>query len=164
MIKVQAMFTEKSDALRVIEQAQKKEQEHLNTYQDGYSEGFSDGWDKALKNVQIILKRYSIGCCKELKPATKFVKQLSLTEQIAKIHSEYLEVMSAVIHDEGKARIAEELADIQEACETAMAILGLSEVERQNARKKVLLKNASRGYYGGVNNGQRETNTQDRLS
>ena len=163
MIKVQAMFQEKSDALRVIEQAQKKEQEHLRTFQDGYTEGYSDGWDKALGNVQVILKRYSIGGCKELKPATKFIN-CSLTEQIAKIHSEYLEVMSAVIHDEGKARIAEELADIQEACETAMAILGLSEVERQNVRKKVLLKNASRGYYGGVNNGQRETNTQDRLS
>lgn len=59
--------------------------------------------------------------------------------------------MSAVIHDEGKMRIAEELADIQEACETAMAILGLSEHERQNVRKKVLLKNASRGYYNGGN-------------
>lgn len=164
MIEIKAMFTEKSDALRVIEQAQKKEQEHLRTFQDGYAEGYSDGWDEALKNVQVILKKYSIGGSKEsdLKPATKYVKRSSLTEQIAKIHSEYLEVMSAVIHNEGKARIAEELADIQEACETAMAILGLSEVERQNARKKVLLKNASRGYYGGVNNGQREANTQDR--
>ena len=80
MIKVQAMFQEKSDALLLVEQAQKKEQEHLRTFQDGYSEGYSDGWDKALENVQVILKRYSIGGCKELKPATKFVKQLSLTE------------------------------------------------------------------------------------
>lgn len=152
MIKVQAMFQDKSDALRLIEQAQKKEQEHLRTFQDGYTEGYSDGWDEALKNVQVILKKYSIGGEKsELKPATKFVGQSSLAEQIAKIHSEYLEVMSAVIHNEGKARIAEELADIQEACETAMAILGLSEVERQNVRKKVLLKNASRGYYNGGN-------------
>ncbi len=163
MIEVKAMFTEKSDALLLVEQAQKKEQEHLRTFQDGYTEGYSDGWDEALKNVQVILKRYSIGGCKELKPATKFVERLSLTEQIAKIHSEYLEVMSAVIHNEGRARIAEELADIQEACETAMAILGLSEHQRQNIRKKVLLKNASRGYYEDVNNGQRETNTQNRL-
>ena len=158
------MFTEKSDALLLVEQAQKKEQEHLRTFQDGYSEGYSDGWDKALENVQVILKRYSIGGCKELKPATKFVKQLSLTEQIAKILSEYLEVMSAVSHNEGKMRIAEELADIQEACETAMAILGLDDAERQMVRKRVISKNESRGYYGGVNNGQRETNTQDRLS
>ena len=43
--------------------------------------------------------------------------------------------------------IAEELADIQEACETAMAILGLTEGERRTIRKKVLCKNASRGYY-----------------
>lgn len=149
MIKVQAMFQEKSDALRVIEQAQKKEQEHLRTFQDGYAEGYSDGWDEALKNVQVILKKYSIGGSKEsdLKPATKYVKRLSLTEQIAKIHSEYLEVMSAVIHKESIGRIAEELADIQEACETAMAILGLTEGERRTIRKKVLCKNASRGYY-----------------
>lgn len=149
MIKVQAMFQEKSDALRIIEQAQEAERKHLDYFQDGYTEGFSDGWDKAIENVKVILKKYSIGGEKsELKPATKFVRQSSLAAQIAKIHSEYLEVMSAVVNKEGKARIAEELADVQQACETAMAILGLSEVERQNVRKKVLLKNASRGYYG----------------
>jgi hypothetical protein len=152
MIEVKAMFTEKSDALRIIEQAQEAEQKHLDYFQDGYTEGFSDGWDKAIENVKVILKKYSIGGEKsELKPATKFVRESSLAEQIAKIHSEYLEVMSAVIHNEGKARIAEELVDVQQACETAMAILGMNEEERRKTREKVLQKNARRGYYNGGN-------------
>lgn len=140
----------KAKAMQETERMIVASEESLAKYNEGYKEGYSDGYDKALENVQWIIRKYNLGGGKELKPATKFVSQLSLTEQIAKIHSEYLEVMSAVIHDEGKARIAEELADIQEACETAMAILGLSEVERQNVRKKVLCKNASRGYYGNA--------------
>ena len=152
MIEIKAMFTEKSDALLLVEQAQKKEQEHLRTFQDGYMEGYDNGWDDALKNVKVILKKYSIGGEKsELKPATKFVRQSSLAEHIAKIHSEYLEVMSAVVNKEGKARIAEELADVQQACETAMAILGMTEEERRKTREKVLQKNARRGYYNGGN-------------
>ena len=137
----------KAKAMQETERMIVASEESLAKYNEGYREGYSDGYDKALENVHGIIRKYNLGGGKELKPATKFVRQLSLTEQIAKIHSEYLEVMSAVIHNEGKARIAEELVDIQEACETAMAILGLSEVERQNVRKKVLCKNASRGYY-----------------
>ena len=122
-------------------------EESLAKYNEGYKEGYSDGYDKAMEDVQGIIRKYNLGGGKELKPATKFVGQLSLTEQIAAIHSEYLEVMSAVIHNEGNKRIAEELADVQQACETAMAILGLDESERQMVRKRVLSKNASRGYY-----------------
>lgn len=148
MIEIKAMFTEKSDALRVIEQAQKKEQEHLRTFQDGYAEGYSDGWDKALGNVQVILKRYSIGGEKsDLKPATKFMSN-PVKEQLQKIKEELAEVMLAY-QNESKERIAEELVDVQQACETALAMLGLSEDERSKMRKKVLLKNASRGYYNG---------------
>ncbi len=147
MIEIKAMFTEKSDALRQIEQSHKAEHEHLNTYQDGYSEGFSDGWDKAINNVQIILKRYSIGGEKsDLKPATKFMSN-PVKEQLQKIKEELAEVMLAY-QNESKERIAEELVDVQQACETALAMLGLSEDERSKMRKKVLLKNASRGYYG----------------
>lgn len=148
MIEIKAMFTEKSDALRVIEQAQKKEHEHLRTFQDGYSEGYSDGWDKALDNVQVILKRYSVGGEKsDLKPATKFMSN-PVKEQLKKIKEELAEVMQAY-QNESKERIAEELVDVQQACETALAMLGLSEEERNKMRKKVLLKNASRGYYNG---------------
>lgn len=137
----------KAKAMQEIERMIVASEESLAKYNEGYREGYSDGYDKALENVHGIIRKYNLGGGKELKPATKFVGQVSLTEQIAKIHSEYLEVMSAVIHNEGKARIAEELADIQEACETAMAILGLTEGERRTIRKKVLCKNASRGYY-----------------
>jgi phosphoribosyl-ATP pyrophosphohydrolase len=142
------MFTEKSDELQKIEQSHKAEHEHLNTYQDGYSEGFSDGWDKAINNVQIILQRYSIGGEKsDLKPATKFMSS-PVKEQLQKIKEELAEVMLAY-QNESKERIAEELVDVQQACETALAMLGLSEDERSKMRKKVLLKNASRGYYNG---------------
>jgi phosphoribosyl-ATP pyrophosphohydrolase len=147
MIEIKAMFTEKSDELQKIEQSHKAEHEHLNTYQDGYSEGFSDGWDKAINNVQVILKRYSIGGEKsDLKPATKFMSS-PVKEQLQKIKEELAEVMLAY-QNESKERIAEELVDVQQACETALAMLGLSEDERSKMRKKVLLKNASRGYYG----------------
>lgn len=148
MIEIKAMFTEKSDALRLIEQAQKAEKQHLDYFQDGYAEGYSDGWDKALENVQVILKRYSIGGEKsDLKPATKFMGN-HLKEQLEKIREELAEVMLAY-QNEPKERIAEELVDVQQACETALAMLGYSEDERQKVRKKVLLKNASRGYYNG---------------
>jgi phosphoribosyl-ATP pyrophosphohydrolase len=97
--------------------------------------------------VQIILKRYSIGGEKsDLKPATKFMSN-PVKEQLQKIKEELAEVMLAY-QNESKERIAEELVDVQQACETALAMLGLSEDERSKMRKKVLLKNASRGYYG----------------
>ena len=148
MIEIKAMFTEKSDALRVIEQAQEAEKKHLEYFQDGYAEGYSDGWDKAINNVQTILKRYSIGGEKsDLKPATKFMSN-PVKEQLQKIKEELAEVMLAY-QNESKERIAEELVDVQQACETALAMLGLGEEERNKMRKKVLLKNASRGYYNG---------------
>ncbi len=150
MIEIKAMFTEKSDALRVIEQAQEAERKHLEYFQDGYMEGYDNGWDEALNNVQTILKRYSIGGDKsDLKPAARGIRPKEFYGQIEKLREELAEVVEAWNDGQGKGRIAEELADLQQACETAMAMLGLSEVERQNVRKKVLLKNASRGYYNG---------------
>lgn len=148
MIEIKAMFTEKSDALRVIEQAQEAERKHLEYFQDGYMEGFSDGWDKSLDNVQVILKRYNIGADSDLKPAARGIRPKEFHGQIEKLREELAEVIEAWNEGQGRGRIAEELADLQQACETAMAMLGLSELERQNVRKKVLLKNASRGYYG----------------
>lgn len=148
MIEIKAMFTEKSDALRVIEQAQEAERKHLEYFQDGYMEGFSDGWDKSLDNVQVILKRYNIGADSDLKPAARGIRPKEFYGQIEKLREELTEVVEAWNEGQGRGHIAEELADLQQACETAMAMLGLSELERQNVRKKVLLKNASRGYYG----------------
>ncbi len=137
----------KAKAMQETERMIVASEESLAKYNEGYKEGYSDGYDKALENVQGIIRKYNLGGGKELKPATKFVGQLSLAEQIAKIHSEYLEVMGAVFHNEGKERIAEELADVQQACETAMAILGLTEEERREARRRVIAKNSKREYY-----------------
>ena len=158
---MESMNKFKAKAMQETERMIVASEESLAKYNEGYKEGYSDGYDKALENVQGIIRKYNLGGGKELKPATKFI-HCTLTEQLAKIHSEYIEVISAVIHNENKRRIAEELADVQEACETAMAILGLGESERQMIRKRVLCKNASRGYYGGMKD-ERETNTQDRL-
>ncbi len=149
MIEIKAMFTEKSEALSAIEQAQEAERKHLEYFQDGYMEGYDNGWDNALENVQVILKRYSIGGEKsDLKPAAKGIRPTEFYGQIEKLREELAEVVEAWNEGQGRGRIAEELADLQQACETAMAMLGLSEDERSKVRKKVLLKNASRGYYG----------------
>lgn len=106
MIEIKTMFTEKSDALRIIEQAHKAEHEHLNTYQDGYSEGFSDGWDKAISNVQIILKRYSIGGEKsDLKPVAKGIRPAEFYGQIEKIKEEIAEVVEAWNDGQGRGAL-----------------------------------------------------------
>lgn len=121
--------------------------EGVRRYYDGYKEGFSEGYDDALEKAREVAEKYSLGVTeKELKPATRFLG-CSLEGQISKIHDEYIEVLNAVLRNEGKERIAEELADVQEACETAMAILGLTEDERKETRRKVVIKNGLRGYY-----------------
>ena len=107
---MESMNKFKAKAMQETERMIVASEESLAKYNEGYREGYSDGYDKALENVHGIIRKYNLGG-KELKPATKFVGQVSLTEQIAKIHSEYLEVMSAVIHNESIGRIAEELAD-----------------------------------------------------
>lgn len=124
--------------------------EGVRRYYDGYKEGFSEGYDAALEKAREVAEKYNLGVDepkeKELKPATRFLGS-SLADQIKKIHAEWLEVMNAYMDNEGKERIAEELADVQQACETALAILGLSEDERREARRKVIAKNSKREYY-----------------
>lgn len=136
----------KAKAMQETERMIVASEESLAKYNEGYKEGYSDGYDKALGNVQVIIRKYNLGGEKELKPATRFLS-CSLEGQISKIHDEYIEVLNAVLRNEGKERIAEELADVQEACETALAILGLTEDERKETRRKVVIKNGLRGYY-----------------
>jgi hypothetical protein len=112
MIEIKAMFTEKSDALRVIEQAQEAERKHLEYFQDGYMEGFSDGWDKSQDNVQVILKRYNIGADSDLKPAARGIRPKEFHGQIEKLREELAEVVEAWNEGQGRGRIAEELADL----------------------------------------------------
>lgn len=49
---------------------------------------------------------------------------------------------------EDKQSLAEELVDIQVACETALSMLGLNQEQRDQVRQRVNQKNALRGYHG----------------
>jgi hypothetical protein len=120
------------------------------SYGNGYADGFSDGYDKALKNVMALADKHAYGTKKieqaELKPAIRFLGN-SMKSLIDKIVEECDEVVDAFNDGEKPERIAEEIADVQEACETALAGLGYHEKERHNIRLMVIEKNADRGYY-----------------
>jgi flagellar biosynthesis/type III secretory pathway protein FliH len=125
--------------------------EGMRKFNDGYREGFEDGYNVALEKAREVAEKYNLGVEpeeKELKPAVKFMG-ISLADQINKIHSELTEVISAYMDKEGEERIAEEIADVQQACETALAILGLTDEQRHEIRRKVIMKNKLRGYYQG---------------
>jgi hypothetical protein len=125
--------------------------EGMRKFNDGYREGFADGYDAALERAREVAEKYNLGVelhVKELQPATRFIN-LSFPDQLKKINDEYQEVISAYMDKEGKERIAEELVDMQEAIETALAILGLTEEQRKEARRNVVMKNSMRGYYQG---------------
>ena len=141
----------KEQALQGVEKLLNANIEGMRKFNDGYREGFSDGYDVALERAREVAEKYNLGVelhVKELQPATRFMS-LSFPDQLKKIHDEYQEVISAYMDKEGKERIAEELVDMQEAVETALAILGLTEEQRKEARRNVVMKNSMRGYYQG---------------
>lgn len=86
-----------------------------------------------------------------LRPATKFVNENSMFIQMNQISQEFREVtreVAAIFNEAGNCEnLIMELVDLQTACETMLAILGLDESQRQEARRKVIAKNQSRGYY-----------------
>lgn len=141
----------KEQALQGVEKLLNANLEGMRKFNDGYREGFSDGYDVALERAREVAEKYNLGVDaeeKELKPAVKFMG-ISLADQINKIHSELTEVINAYMDKEGEERIAEEIADVQQACETALAILGLTDEQRHEIRRKVIMKNKLRGYYQG---------------
>jgi hypothetical protein len=140
----------KEQALQGVEKLLNANLEGMRKFNDGYREGFSDGYDVALERAREVAEKYNLGVEeeKELKPAVKFMG-ISLADQINKIHSELTEVINAYMDKEGEERIAEEIADVQQACETALAILGLTDEQRHEIRRKVIMKNKLRGYYQG---------------
>ena len=141
------MTTHKEKAIAGVEKMLQASEESLAKYNDGYREGYSDGYDEALEKAREVAEKYNLGVNeKELKPATRFLG-LSFPDQLKKIHDEYQEVISAYMDKEGRERIAEELVDMQESIETALASLGLTEEERREARRKVIAKNSKREYY-----------------
>lgn len=141
----------KEQALQGVEKLLNANIEGMRKFNDGYREGFSDGYDVALEKAREVAEKYNLGVelhVKELQPAKRFMG-LSFPDQLKKINDEYQEVISAYMDKEGKERIAEELVDMQEAIETALAILGLTEEQRKEARRNVVMKNSMRGYYQG---------------
>lgn len=122
-------------------------------FAEGQKDGFAKGYDRAMADMQGILKKYHVGVEKpgmaeekELKPAIRFLGD-SMNSLIDKIVEECDEVVEAFNDGEKKARIAEEIADVQLACETALAGLGLHEKERRKIRLANIQKNDKRGYY-----------------
>ncbi|WP_455577082.1 hypothetical protein [Anaerosinus sp.] len=82
-----------------------------------------------------------------LRPATKFLAN-TIGQQLSHIHQEFKEVELELGYGcLGIDKAVEELIDLQTACETMLAILGLDEKQRMQARRKVIEKNQARGYY-----------------
>jgi hypothetical protein len=140
----------KEQVMQGVEKLLNANIEGMRKFNDGYREGFEEGYNVALEKAREVAEKYNLGVEKEkeLKPAVRFMG-ISLADQINKIHSELTEVISAYMDKEGEERIAEEIADVQQACETALAILGLTDEQRHEIRRKVIMKNKLRGYYQG---------------
>jgi phosphoribosyl-ATP pyrophosphohydrolase len=127
--------------------------ERSESYNEGLSDGYQEGYDRAMADMQGILKKYHVGVEKpnmayeaELKPAIHFLGE-PMQLLIDKIVEECDEVVQAFNDGERKERVAEEIADVQLACETALSGLGFHEKERRNIRLANIQKNTKRGYY-----------------
>lgn len=131
---------EKREFMREVE----SQGDRAEAYQEGYADGASDGFDRGLMVARKIVERHALGGC-GLKPATK-VASFSYSQQLAKIEEEYGEVIEAYTDGEPKERLAEEIVDLQVACETMLAIMGYTDDDRQRIRKMVTEKNRARGY------------------
>lgn len=87
----------------------------------------------------------------ELRPADRFLGASKL-DQYMHLKEEMEEIRHAMNDyalelTDNVNFIAEELSDLQMSCETMLAILGLNEQQRREARRKVIEKNSARGYY-----------------
>ena len=131
---------EKREFMREVE----SQGDRAAAYQEGYADGASDGFDRGLMVARKIVERHALGGS-GLKPATKAASR-SYSQQLAKIEEEYGEVIEAYTDGEPKERLAEELVDLQVACETMLAIMGYTDDDRQRIRKMVTEKNRARGY------------------
>ena len=131
---------EKREFMREVE----SQGDRAAAYQEGYTDGASDGFDRGLMVARKIVERHALGGS-GLKPATKAASR-SYSQQLAKIEEEYGEVIEAYTDGEPKERLAEELVDLQVACETMLAIMGYTDDDRQRIRKMVTEKNRARGY------------------
>ena len=129
----------------------KMEMELSRKFGEGYEDGYHDGYDKAVQDVNQIVRKYNLGGEtkpqeKELKPAVHFLHQ-PIKKLYDKVFEEVDEATQAYNDGEKRARIAEEIVDIQLACETLLAKLGLTEAERSKTRIDKIHVNERRGYY-----------------
>lgn len=126
----------------------------------GYEAGYKDGYDRGRKDSLHIINKYHLDERnaevdeRELRPAIRFIGQ-GIDDLIGKVIEECSEVTRAYMDNESKARIAEELADVQEACETVLSKLGFHESERRKIRLQVIKKNEGRGYYSPRKKGEK---------
>lgn len=139
----------KKEAFKQVEQRCKLSE----WYNKGLKDGYIDGYETAIEHTQKVISKYNL--CneknkndeeKDLIPAFKFMGD-SIKSLIDKIVEECDEVVEAYNDGEGKERLAEEIGDVQLACETALAGLGYHEKERRGVRLKNIKKNKDRGYY-----------------
>lgn len=77
-------------------------------------------------------------------PVIKLPPNHTAINQISKVLSEMKEVKDALADNEPAERVYEELADVLQAIETLINIVPL---EMRAAIKRVITKNAERGYY-----------------
>lgn len=143
----------KEEIMNEVQAQMERSEESLAKYNEGYVDGYSDGFDKGLEIARTIAIKYNLGGDKvlhevaELKPAIRFLSQ-PLGALIKKVVEEVDEVVQAYNDGETTERIAEELADVQLASETAMSKLpDYVASKRRKVRLDCIKKNADRGYY-----------------
>jgi flagellar biosynthesis/type III secretory pathway protein FliH len=129
----------------------KMEMELSRKFGEGYEDGYHDGYNRALEDVNKIVRKYNLGGSdkpqeKELKPAIHFLHQ-PVKKLYDKVLEEVDEAVQAYDDGEKRARVAEEIVDVQLACETLLAKIGLTENERREARINKIRVNEKRGYY-----------------
>ena len=134
----------KNDNMLKVMLDTKEREKMFQARMEGYKEGYSKGYDKALEIAMDV--KNLVGQTEELRPAIRFLNQ-SKSQLVDKIVEETGEVVEAYNDGESKERLAEEIADVQEACETLLAKLGYSQKERRNVRLAVIEKNLKRNYY-----------------
>jgi vacuolar-type H+-ATPase subunit I/STV1 len=116
-------------------------------------EQWDEQWDNgAINELSILLTELKQRRESELRPADKFLGATAneqwehLVSEVGESTNELVKVIDFSLKD-AIPRAVEEIIDIQMSCETLIAILGLDEQQRMEARRKVVEKNRARHYY-----------------
>lgn len=115
-------------------------------------EGCNKWTNSNITELSILLTELKQRRESDLRPADKYLTNTPY-EQFDHLKSEMIEVWDEVkTYDDtlllvDEKKLTEELIDLQMSAETMLAILGLNEQQRREARRKVIEKNEARGYY-----------------